>query len=64
MQLQASVPNNRDFGHIELSRKKDTAHLDWEQVVIQARQENPFHVRKKKKEDSSSAESTYRSRVV
>lgn len=48
------LPNDRDFGHVEQSRKK-TQHIyvpqDWEQVVIQARQKNPFRVCRMKKED-------------
>ena len=48
------LPNDRDFGHIELSRRK-AQHIyvphDWEQVVIQARRKNPFHVCKMKRED-------------
>ena len=49
------LPNDRDFGHIELSQKK-TQHIyvpqDWEQVVIQARQKKTFHVCKMTREDS------------
>ena len=48
------LPNDRDFGHIEQSRKK-TQHIfvprDWEQVVLHARQKNPFHVYRMKRED-------------
>ena len=48
------LPNDRDFGHIELSQKK-TTHIyvpeDWEKVVKDARHRNPFSVRKMKRED-------------
>ena len=48
------LPNDRDFGHIEQSRKK-TQHIyvpqDWEQVVLRARQKNPFHVYRMKRKD-------------
>ena len=48
------LPNDRDFGHVEHSRKK-TQYIyvpeDWEQVVTQARQKNPFHVCRMKRED-------------
>ena len=48
------LPNDRDFGHVEQSRKK-TQHIyvpkDWEQVVVQARQKNPFRVCRMNRED-------------
>ena len=51
------LPNDRDFGHIEISRKK-TTHIfvpaDWERVVTEARRKNPFQVRKMDREDSLS----------
>ena len=53
------LPNDRDFGHIELSRKKTTRIYipeDWEQVVTSARRKNPFHVHKMNREDFVSLE--------
>ena len=48
------LPNDRDFGSIEIARNK-TAHIyvpeDWERVVRQARHKNPFQVIKMKPED-------------
>ena len=48
------LPNDRDFGHIELARKKNT-HIfvpdDWEQVVAEAQRKNAFHVSKMETED-------------
>jgi hypothetical protein len=48
------LPNDRDFGHIELSRKK-TTHIyipdDWEKVVVEARHKNPFQIRRMKREN-------------
>lgn len=48
------LPNDRDFGHIELAGKK-TAHIfipeDWEQVVTQAVRKKPFHVTRMNRED-------------
>jgi hypothetical protein len=47
------LPNDRDFGHIELSKKN--AHIfvpeDWQHVVTQARRKNPFHVTRMNRED-------------
>ena len=48
------LPNDRDFGHIEQSRKKmQQIYIpkDWEQVVVQARHKNPFRVCRMNKED-------------
>lgn len=48
------LPNDRDFGNIEIARNK-TTHIyvpeDWERVVRQARRKNPFQVFKMKPED-------------
>ena len=48
------LPNNQDFGHVEQSRKKTQyiyAPEDWEQVAVQARQNNPFRVSRMNRED-------------
>ena len=48
------LPNDRDFGNIEIAQNK-TTHIyvpeDWERVVRQARRKNPFQVFKMKLED-------------
>ena len=48
------LPNDRDFAHVELARKKNE-HIfvpsDWERVVAHARRKNPFQVRKMTSED-------------
>ena len=48
------LPNDRDFGHVELARKK-TTHIfipeDWENLVKEARCKNAFHVKTMKRED-------------
>ena len=48
------LPNDRDFGHIELARKKNNSIYvpdDWEKVVTGARHRNPFKVRKMEQGD-------------
>lgn len=42
------LPNDHDFGHIELARKNNSIYVpdDWEKVVTGARHKNPFKVRK------------------
>ena len=48
------LPNDRDFGQIEQSRKKVMQIYvpeDWENVVRQARRKNPFMVSRMKRED-------------
>ena len=43
------LPNDCDFAHVELAKKKNE-HIfvpeDWERVFAHARRKNPFHVRK------------------
>ena len=48
------LPNDRDFGHIEQSRKQ-SSHIyvpeDWKRVVKEARHKNQFLVRRMDRED-------------
>ena len=47
------LPNDRDFGHIELAWKSNSIYVpdDWEKVVTGAHHKNPFKVRKMERGD-------------